>query len=112
MPEWTLITNHGLVLNYVAKHPQSTARQIATAIKITEWTVHRIIADLEKEGYIERRRVGRKNMYRINPYLYMRHETIRGVKVGEMLKVLGWKRPQKPTTTGKPDKGFSAGCSG
>ena len=92
MPEWTLISNHGLVLAYIAKHRQSTAREIASAIKITEWTVHKIIAELDEGGYIERQKVGRRNMYRINPYLYMRHETIRDVRVGDLLKVLGWRR--------------------
>jgi len=91
MPEWTLISNHGLVLTYIAKHRQSTAREIASAIKITEWTVHKIIASLEDEGYIQRQKVGRRNIYRTNPYLYMRHETIRDIRVGDLLKVLGWR---------------------
>jgi DNA-binding MarR family transcriptional regulator len=111
MSEWTLISNHGLVLTYIAKHPQSTGREIASAIKITEWTVHKIIANLEKEGYIERQKVGRRNIYRTNPYLHMRHETIRDVRVGDLLKVLGWRRRQKLTNGGEPDKGPYTGCS-
>jgi len=91
MSKWTFITNHGLVLTYIAKHPQSSAREIASAINITEWTVHKIIADLEKRGYIERRKVGRRNTYRINPHLYLRHETISDIKVGYLLEVLGWR---------------------
>jgi len=93
MSDWTLISNHGLVLAYIAKQQQSTAREIASAVKVTEWTVHKIIADLEREGYIKRQKVGRRNVYHINPSVYMRHETIRGVKVGDLLKVLGWGRP-------------------
>lgn len=89
MPEWTLISNHGLVLTYIAKHPRSTAREIASAVKITEWTVRKIIDDLEAAGYIERQKVGRKNVYRINPHLHMRHEIIRDVRVGDLLKALG-----------------------
>jgi len=94
MPEWTFITNHGLVLTYIAKHPKSTAREIAVAIKITEWTVHRIIAELEKNGYAQRRRIGRRNVYHVNPDLRLRHETIRDVSLGDLLQVLGWRRPQ------------------
>ena len=111
MPGWTFISNHGLVLTYIAKHPQSTAREIASAINITEWTVRKIIDDLEAAGYIERRKAGRRNMYRIDPYLYMRHETIRDVRVGDLLKVLGWRHRRKLTTGGEPDKGRSAGYS-
>jgi DNA-binding transcriptional ArsR family regulator len=111
MPGWTFISNHGLVLAYIAKHPRSTAREIASAINITEWTVHKIIADLEAAGYIERQRVGRRNMYRTNPYLSLRHETIRDVRVGGLLKVLGWKHRRKLIIGGEPDKGRSTGCS-
>jgi DNA-binding MarR family transcriptional regulator len=93
MSAWTLISHHGLVLTYIAKNPQSTARQIASAIKVTEWTVHKIIANLEKEGYIERKRLGRKNIYQIDPYLQMRHESIRDVRVGDLLRALGWRHP-------------------
>ena len=99
MPEWTLISNHGLVLTYIAKHQQNTAREIASAVKVTEWTVHKIIADLEKDGYIERQKVGRRNVYHIDPSLHMRHETISDVTVGDLLKALGWRRTRKRTTS-------------
>ena len=99
MTGWTFISNYGLVLTYIAKHRQSTTREIASAIKITEWTVYRIIADLEKGGYIERQKVGRRNVYQINPSINLRHETISDVKVGDLLKILGWRRPRKQTAT-------------
>ena len=85
-------TNHGLVLAYIAKHPQSTARAIASAVNLTERTVHKIIAELEAEEYIERRRVGRNNEYRVNSHTDLRHETTRDVMVEHFLKVLGWRR--------------------
>lgn len=111
MSEWTLISNHGLVLTYIAKHPRSTAREIAFTIKITEWTVHRIITDLEKEGYIERQKAGRRNVYYIQTHSHLRHETVRDVKIGDLLKALGWGHPQKPATVVETDKGYSADYS-
>ena len=92
MPQWTFITNHGLVLAYIARHPQSTARAIASAINLTERTVHKIIAELEAEKYIERRRVGRRNEYFINSHTQLRHETTRDVMVEDFLRVLGWRQ--------------------
>jgi len=92
MAEWTLISNHGLVLTYISKHPQSPAREIASAINVTEWTVRKIIDDLEAAGYIKRQKVGRRNMYLTNPNLCLRHEIIQDVRVGDLLKVLGWRR--------------------
>jgi len=94
-PEWAFITRHGLVLTYIAKQPRATVRQIATALNMTERTVHRTITELEKEDYIERQRVGRNNVYRINSNLHLRHHTIRNVIVGDLLKALGWRRRRK-----------------
>lgn len=95
MKGWTFITSHGLILNYIAGQPRSTARQIASAIHITEWSVHRVIAELEKEGYIQRQRSGRKNIYAVKPSLRLRHETVRDVMVGDLLKVLSGKRKKR-----------------
>jgi len=92
IPKWTFITSHGLVLAYIAKHPQSTARAIASAVNLTERTVHKIITELEVEKYIKRRRVGRNNEYRISSHTELRHETIRDVMVEDFLKVLGWRQ--------------------
>ncbi len=92
MPSWTFLSKHGLVLSYIARHPRSTVREIASTINITERTAHKTISDLESEGYVERQRVGRNNLYRINAHLSMRHETNRRVLVSDLLRALGWGR--------------------
>ena len=95
MSEWGFLTNHGLVLVFIAKHPESTARQIATAISVTEWTVHKIIGELEKQGYIARQRVGRKNNYRVNLDLDLKHETLCDIDVGDLLEALDRKQNRR-----------------
>ena len=80
------------MLACIARHPQSTARAIASATNLTERTVHKIITELEAEKYIERRRVGRSNEYRINSHTELRHETTREVMVEDFPQVLGWRR--------------------
>ena len=92
VPQWTFITNHGLVLAYITKYPQSTTRVVASAINLTERTVHKIITELETEKYIERRKVGRNNVYHINSRTELRHETNRDVLVEDFLKLLGWRQ--------------------
>lgn len=92
MAKWTFITNHGLVLGYIAHSPRSTARVISQAVGITERTTHKIIAELEEAGYISRKRVGRKNQYQINPNLPLRHPSHVQVVVGELLRLLAWER--------------------
>ena len=77
------------MLVYIAKYPQSTTQAVASAVNLTERTVHKIIAELETKKYIERQRVGRNNVYRINSRTELRHETTRDVLVEDFLKVLG-----------------------
>jgi DNA-binding transcriptional ArsR family regulator len=95
MPEWTFLTNHALVLSFVARHPRMTARQISIAVGITERAVRKIIAALQAESYITKKREGRRVRYRVNPELPLRHETHQDKAVGDLLEALGWKRRQK-----------------
>lgn len=93
---WTLISNHGLVLSYISKHPRSTARELALAIGITERSIRKIIDDLEGAGFIVRRREGRRNRYRVNPDINMSHPSHGEIAVGGLLEVLGWRRRGRP----------------
>ncbi len=92
MARWTFITNHGLVLGYIAYNSSSTARVIAQSVGITERTTHKIIAELAEAGYISRKRVGRKNQYQVNTNLSLRHPNHVDVVVGELLQLLAWKK--------------------
>ncbi len=87
-PGWTFITNHGLVLSYIFHNARSTAREISTYIGVTERTTHKIISDLESAGYIERRKSGRRNVYRVDPTLPLRHHTKQDVLVEDVLEAL------------------------
>ena len=88
MVEWNFISNHGLVLVYIAKHPRSTAREIALAVNVTEWTVHKIISQLEKDGFVKRKREGRSNVYHVNKSAKLRHGIIDHVSVRDFLSLL------------------------
>ena len=91
MADWSLFTNHGLVLITIAKNPDMTAREISNDIGLTERTSHKIIVDLEDAGYITRIKVGRQNKYRIHPTVPIKDE-ITDASLGELLATLGWKR--------------------
>jgi len=95
MPEWTFLTNHALVLSFLAKHPRITARELSISIGITERAVRKVIADLHETGYITKKREGRGVRYRINPNLPLRHETYQDMAIGDFLESLGWKRRKK-----------------
>lgn len=101
MPEWTFLTNHALVLNYLAKHPSITAREISMDIGITERAIRKIIADLDEAGYINKRKVGRGTRYQINPGLSMRNDAHDNIAIGDFLETLGWKRRRRHSRTDK-----------
>jgi len=92
MPEWTFITKHAIVLSIVSKQPLITARELAIKVDTTERAIRRIIADLYNEGYINKRRLGRRVRYRINHDLTLRHPSHRYVAITDLLKALGWKQ--------------------
>jgi predicted transcriptional regulator len=91
MSKWTFVTNHALVLVYLANHPRITALELSSSIGITERAVRKIIADLEAERYISKEREGRRVRYSINKKLPLRHQTQQDKSVYRLLEALGWK---------------------
>ncbi len=88
VPEWTFLTNHAHVLLCLARDPGIRLRDVAEGVGITERAAQRIVADLVEAGYLERRREGRRNRYRLNDGLPMRHPLERDHAIGEVLEVL------------------------
>lgn len=64
---WSFLSNHALVLQTLARTPTKTMRAVAEEIGITERGVQRVVAELEKAGYLERSRPfnGRRNWYEL-----------------------------------------------
>jgi DNA-binding IclR family transcriptional regulator len=87
-PRWTFLTSHASVLLEVARQPDATVREIAERAGLTERQAHRVLADLVDDGYLHRKRVGRRNHYRIDEALPMRHPSVADRRVGELLEAL------------------------
>jgi DNA-binding MarR family transcriptional regulator len=102
MSTWTFVTNHAVVLSYLAHHPSITARELAAEVGITERAVRRIIKDLEAEGYLKKTRIGRGARYSIRRSRPLRHRTQQGNLVGDLLKVL--RLQSRPTLKSKQRK--------
>jgi DNA-binding MarR family transcriptional regulator len=100
MPEWKFLTNHALVLCLIAQQPRITAREISITIGITEKATRNIINDLEADGYITRKREGRRNRYTVYTDLPLRHEMQQDKFIGDLLEVLGWKRRRRKAKSG------------
>ena len=68
MADWTFLTNHAHVLLCVARDPGIRHRDVA--------------------GYLERTREGRRNRYRLERELPLRHPLEHDHHIGEILAVL------------------------
>ncbi len=86
--QWTFLTNHGRVFVYISKHPKTTTEVISREVGLSQRGVQKIIAELEKAGYIARRKEGRCNRYLVHPELPMRHQLERDHAVGDLLMAL------------------------
>ena len=85
---WTFITNHAQILLAVAQDPAATVAELAAAAEITERSAYRILADLQRAGYVRRRKLGRHNVYEINPSMPLRDPTIENGSVGDLLSLI------------------------
>ena len=63
---WQLFTSHGLVLISILNKPGRTVREIGLELNLTDRAVALAIADLVQDGYLERRKVGRRTFYTVN----------------------------------------------
>lgn len=84
--QWNVLSNHGLVLICLHNYEGYSMRLIGQVIGITERAVQRIVADLEKSGYIIREKVGRINHYKIQKDASLRHAVSGHCTVGQYLE--------------------------
>ena len=89
---WRFLSNHTQVLLCIHRDPNARFRDIAQSVGITERAAQRIVADLIESGYVESERIGRRNHYRVNTDIAMRHPAQNGHEVGELLELLQVKR--------------------
>lgn len=87
-PGWTFFTNHAHVLIALNRDPELRQRDISDLVGITQGAVQRILDDLEREGYITRERVGRRNRYHVMPSSPLRHPLEADHTIDEILELL------------------------
>ena len=97
---WRFLSNHTQVLLCLIRDPNARFRDLAESVGITERAAQRIVADLIASGYVESERVGRRNRYRINTDVAMRHPAQDGHEIGELLELLQLTDEQRLGNTG------------
>ncbi len=85
---WTFLTNHAHVILCLATEPELVMREVATRVGITERAVQRIVHDLVEDGYLEKAKHGRANMYRLNRDKRLRHRLEQHCSIGNLLQSL------------------------
>ena len=88
MAEWNFLTNHANVLLCVTEEPDIRLRDLAVKVGISERAVKRIVADLERDGYVSRERMGRRNHYLVHEGATVPGPVVRGLQVGALLTAL------------------------
>jgi predicted ArsR family transcriptional regulator len=75
-PAWTFLSHRAHVLLCIAQEPGVRLREVAERVGITQRAVQRIVADLEKCGYLSRSREGRRNRYELHADRPFRHPVV------------------------------------
>ena len=88
MAEWTFLTNHAHVLLCIREDQDIRLRDLAAQVQISERAVKRIVADLERTGYLSRKRFGRRNRYEIHDEQLVRSPMARTLEIGALLALL------------------------
>jgi len=88
MSTWTFITNHARVMMVITADPTVRLRDIATKLDITERAAQRIVTELVDEGYLSRKREGRRNTYTVHPDKPLRAAPASGTRIGEFVDLL------------------------
>ncbi len=86
--KWNFLSNYGLVLTHLFQNPRATLREIARGTDLTERAVYQIVRDLEEGGFIDKKRVGRRNIYNINEGELFSYPVYGELNVAQMITAL------------------------
>jgi predicted ArsR family transcriptional regulator len=85
---WTFLSNHAHVLLCLARDSTMRIRDMALEVGITERAVQKIISDLAAAGYVKRVRTGRRNSYRIDKGLHLRHPIEQHKTIADLIRTI------------------------
>lgn len=72
----------------IARNQEARLRDIALEVGITERATQRIVSELVDAGYLSRKRVGRRNQYKVHTDRPMRAPEVEQTDIGDVLNVL------------------------
>lgn len=87
-PTWSLLSPHGLVLFFVAVKPESTLREMAEQLGLTERTLYSVIKDLSGAQMVRTAKMGRRHSYTVNPEAKFLHPHFAHLRLAGFLEAL------------------------
>jgi hypothetical protein len=105
----SLLSNHGRTLVLLAHRPTALLRDLASELGLTPRAVQDIVGDLERTGYLERHRDGRRNRYVVRGDRPMHDPVSANHDVADLLHALAVE-PRVPASRG-PRRAVVLACS-
>jgi len=75
----------------VAQRPNSTLRELAASVGVTERSVSGILGHLQSAGYVSSERVGRGKVYVVDVEKSLRHPVVAVRSVRDLLECARWR---------------------
>ncbi len=85
---WTFLSNHGHILIALSQDPEIKIKDLAAKVGITERAVMNILKDLQRTGFVQVVKVGRRNHYSLKPHLPLRHPLESHRIVGDLIQMV------------------------
>jgi DNA-binding transcriptional ArsR family regulator len=83
-----LLSEHTHLLLHIHSHPESTVRELASALGASERQTFRWLSELQQAGYLTRAKQGRRNRYLLNADALVEEDEELGLTLSELLTVL------------------------
>ena len=87
--KWTFLSHHAPVRIALVRQADAKIDELAAILGITSRSVVNVLNDLVDGGYLNKSKVGRRNVYVINREAKLRHATSGQKKVGDLIGSLG-----------------------
>ena len=85
---WTFLTNHSHVLLCLAKDSSMRIRDLAIDVGITERAVQRILVELVEDGFLEKTKEGRRNVYSLSTNKPLKHPVEAHKNVRDLINLI------------------------
>ena len=95
---WTVLSNHGHALIYLATVPDIRLVDLAEHLGVRERSAHRIVSELVAAGYVQRERHGRRVRYTVDRRKPLRRPDFKDTSVGDLVELVQSRRGTDPSS--------------